>query len=411
MISKTYYPGKRETLYDQKVDETLAGVLYFNPVVMNSQTFEDTVASAKKKLVEVVESKSEPFVPTTESGIMDFALKVDAFVFPILLFLYRLVRTASINVGTIIKSFIATLSALFSSKRYQSTKNVLSNTQTVVSYYGVKNAEVVKEFSKNQYSRLKKFSLPLSLNHVFLRSLLSIRPSFINFKFHTPVISLPSAAKMRLSLALAFLFISFASMAILLAPLAISQVSNILMPYAAQNNAVPTPTPIAYNSYYQEEENPLYPIREFRISVPKISLESNIVDNVDPSIEGEYKDKLQFGVAHAKGSYLPPETGGPVYLFAHSTDTIFNIARFNAKFYSVRELESGDEIDLFFNNKKYSYRVRSKEIINPQQIDRVRQTDADLILQTCWPPGTDWQRLVVYADLVSDTTVTAEQVI
>lgn len=391
MITKTYNPGKLETLYDQKVHATLAGVLYFNPVAIDSSLFEDKVALAKQELVEVVEPKSESFVPNTESGIINFALKVDAFVFPILLFIYR------------------KLTSLFTHEGYQKTKNVLSNTQTVVTYYGVKNADAIKAFSKSKYSKIKKFSLPISLNHAFLISLLSTRPNFVNFNFKRPVFSLPSAAKMRLSFALAFLCISFASMAILLAPLAISQVSSILMPYATQNSVVPTPNPIAYNSYYQAEENPLYPIREFRISVPKINLESNIVDNVDPNIEGEYKDKLQFGVAHAKGSYLPPENGGPVYLFAHSTDTIFNIARFNAKFYSVRELEAGDEIELFFNNKKYSYRVKSKEVINPQEIERVRQTDADLILQTCWPPGTDWQRLVVYADLVSDSAEVAEQ--
>lgn len=406
MITKTYHPGKIETLYDQNKHAVLAGVLYFNPIA-STNLFEDTIEAAKQELGVDEAAKTSSFVPVTESGITDFALKVDAFVFPILVFIYQSFISGLAFIAPTIKSLVLSLRSLLTSSHYQKTKSILSNSQTVVTYYGVKNAEAVKEFSKSNYSKLKTFKLPLSLYPVFLRSLLTIKPRLFTFKATT--ISLPNAAKMRLTLALTFLFISFASMAVLLAPLAISQVTSILMPYSAQSSLKPTPTPIAYNSYYQAEENPLYPIREFRISVPKISLESNIVDNVDPSIEGEYKDKLQFGVAHAKGSYLPPESGGPVYLFAHSTDTIFNIARFNAKFYSVRELESGDEIDIFFNNKKYSYRVRSKEIINPQQIDRIRQTDADLILQTCWPPGTDWQRLVVYADLVSDSAETADQ--
>lgn len=405
MITKTYNPGQVQTLYDQNEHTSIAGVLYFKRVnsialeqkLVDFSTFEDKVASAKQELTDEIEPKVSPFILRTESGIMDFALKIDAIVYPILLLVYRFIINASLQTKPFVLVLINKISRFFSLERYQNTKTAFAKTKTVLS----KTPTVVK--------KLKGFNLPLPLNYILLKSLLNIKPRLFNFRVNMPTISLPSMARMRLSLAIAFLLISFGSMSILLAPLVISQVNSVLMPYSTQNSVNPTPSPITYNSYYKAEENSLYPISEFRISVPKINLDSKIVDNVDPNIEGEYKDKLQFGVAHAKGSYLPPETGGPVYLFAHSTDTIFNIARFNAKFYSVRELEAGDEIDLFFNNKKYSYRVRVKEVINPQEIDRVRQTDADLVLQTCWPPGTDWQRLVVYADLVSDLAVPVER--
>lgn len=140
-------------------------------------------------------------------------------------------------------------------------------------------------------------------------------------------------------------------------------------------------------------------IKDFRIVIPKININSNIIDNVDTQKEKEYKEQLKNGVAHAKGSYLPNENG-PVYLFSHSTDSIFNITQYNAQFYALKELAKDDSASIFLNGKEYKYRVTAMQILNPEEIEVIRQTKADLIMQTCWPPGTDWQRLIVYADKV-----------
>jgi sortase A len=92
-----------------------------------------------------------------------------------------------------------------------------------------------------------------------------------------------------------------------------------------------------------------------------------------------------------------PGEGGPVFLFAHSTDTIFNIARFNAKFFYAKDLKQGDEIQIDFKGKKYNYLIDHSVIVSPEDVETVRQTPADLILMTCTPPGTDWQRLLIFA--------------
>lgn len=140
---------------------------------------------------------------------------------------------------------------------------------------------------------------------------------------------------------------------------------------------------------------------DFSISIPKINVQSPIVANVDPGSSEDYQKVLsENGVAHAKGSYVPGERG-PMVLFAHSTDTVANILRFNAKFYAAKELEIGDEIDIEFNHKQYQYFVDSKKIVNPQDIDTIRSSNADLVLSTCYPPGTSWQRLIIFAKLAS----------
>lgn len=137
--------------------------------------------------------------------------------------------------------------------------------------------------------------------------------------------------------------------------------------------------------------------KDFKLFIPKIGLVSDISPSVDLENEEDYKKQLlTTGVAHAKGSYFPGQKGS-VFLFAHSTDTIFNIARFNAKFFSLGELKNGDEILITYLGKDYKYLVIDRQVINPEQVDLIRDAGDDLILMTCTPPGTDWQRLTIFA--------------
>lgn len=136
----------------------------------------------------------------------------------------------------------------------------------------------------------------------------------------------------------------------------------------------------------------------FSVVIPKIGAASDVVANVDPWDVQEYEQVLQDNVAHAKGTYFPGQ-GSNIYLYSHSTDTEANIARFNAVFYLLRKLESGDKIIIFFSDKKYIYEVEKKVIVSPESIEWITQRSDDevLILQTCDPPGTTWNRLLVIA--------------
>lgn len=140
---------------------------------------------------------------------------------------------------------------------------------------------------------------------------------------------------------------------------------------------------------------------EFELYIPKIGLKSKVIPNVDPNSAEDYKKVLsETGIAHAKGSYLPDQKKGPVYLFAHSTDGFWDINAFNAKFYALRQLSSGDEIDIAYHGQKYKYQVEGQQVIEADDLSFVQKSTADLLLQTCWPPGTDWQRLIVSAKLI-----------
>lgn len=148
----------------------------------------------------------------------------------------------------------------------------------------------------------------------------------------------------------------------------------------------------------------------FSIYIPKIGAKSQITDNVDPVNEKAYLSALKNGVAHAAGSVFPGMDGA-TYLFAHSSEAGLQGAQYNTIFYLLRELKApegqtpGDEIYVFFLDKVYKYRVTAKHTVNSDDthwLTEARLGSQRLILQTCWPPGTAWKRLVVVAEPVEE---------
>lgn len=141
------------------------------------------------------------------------------------------------------------------------------------------------------------------------------------------------------------------------------------------------------------------PNTDFSIIIPKIGAAEGIVANTDPSNESEYLSVLSRAIAHAKGTSFPG-LGATTYLFAHSADSFWNVGRYNAVFYLLKELVPGDEVYVYFQNKRFTYVVYDSKIIDAQDIqyiDSKSDIGERLILQTCWPPGTAWKRQLVFA--------------
>lgn len=137
---------------------------------------------------------------------------------------------------------------------------------------------------------------------------------------------------------------------------------------------------------------------QFGIIIPKIGANAPIFPNVDAGNPDEYLSTLEKGVAHAAGTVFPGISGN-IYLFAHSTDAFWNVGRYNAIFYLLKELENGDEVDVFYKGNRHIYRVVNKLIVDPSEVHylTVPTTHEQLTLQTCWPPGTTLKRLIVFA--------------
>ena len=141
----------------------------------------------------------------------------------------------------------------------------------------------------------------------------------------------------------------------------------------------------------------------FSIVIPKIGANARIVTGVDTANERAYAAALKQGVAQALGTAFPGE-GGHIFLFAHSTDYWWNVSTYNAVFYLLGKLIKGDDINIFYKGERFVYRVIDTKIVDPSEVEYItRKTNVEfLTLQTCWPLGTTFKRLLVFATRVAE---------
>lgn len=143
---------------------------------------------------------------------------------------------------------------------------------------------------------------------------------------------------------------------------------------------------------------------EFSLIIPELGINAKVKDSVSLVDSQEYESALIEGVAHAERTSFPDQPG-TVYIFGHSTDYSWNVTRYNAYLYPLKYLKGGEEIIIIYKGKFFIYRVKEKKIANANDLQYLVSQSGEnrLVLQTCWPPGTSWKRLIVVATPVKKT--------
>ncbi|MER7361765.1 class E sortase [Nonomuraea wenchangensis] len=117
-------------------------------------------------------------------------------------------------------------------------------------------------------------------------------------------------------------------------------------------------------------------------------------------VEGVGADQLRKGPGHYPGSALPGQIGNFV-VSGHRTT-------YAAPFNRLDELERGDEIVVDAREARYTYRVTSQDVVEPDEVDvlapvpgkpDIRPIRAYITLSTCHPEFSAAQRLIVYGVL------------
>jgi LPXTG-site transpeptidase (sortase) family protein len=141
-------------------------------------------------------------------------------------------------------------------------------------------------------------------------------------------------------------------------------------------------------------------MKSYAIVIPKLKLQERVTAGVDPTSKVAYIPALTVGVAQAAGTALPGE-GGVGYYFAHSSGTAGGPQQ-RAEFYLLGQLVPGDEVQVFYRGQEYRYTVTDKRVVWPNDVSFLHDgnTGDRIVLQTCWPIGTDLQRLLVFAERV-----------
>lgn len=217
----------------------------------------------------------------------------------------------------------------------------------------------------------------------------------------------------QITMALGGLFLAFAfgGLMFLVGPLAVNEVRQKVKEARVDNLPVEERAEVrkaeqvTFGDYVAQELIPtdLNPADEsFSVVIPKIGVNSKVIADVNANDADEYNEALKEGLAQARGSVDPGEKGD-TFIFGHSTDYTWNIQRFNALFYNLKELEEGDKVYVYHEGEARAYTVTGKEVYEPTDVSFLdpNKDHERLVLQTCWPPGTVLKRLIVFAEPMS----------
>ncbi|PJB09082.1 hypothetical protein CO122_00045 [bacterium (Candidatus Gribaldobacteria) CG_4_9_14_3_um_filter_33_9] len=154
--------------------------------------------------------------------------------------------------------------------------------------------------------------------------------------------------------------------------------------------------PLLVNSVAKLENNQEL---ENTIEIPSLGIEAPIIFPKTNTID-EIESSLKKGVVHFPLSVLPGENGMTV-IVGHSAPPNWPKINYDGVFSRLNDLKNGDEIFVWFNNHKYIYKVKEKYILKRGESisDESMNSKSILALVSCWPPGKDYQRMLVRAEL------------
>ncbi|MGB4420190.1 MAG: sortase [Candidatus Saccharimonadales bacterium] len=149
---------------------------------------------------------------------------------------------------------------------------------------------------------------------------------------------------------------------------------------------------------------------EPRLIIPKINVDVPVLYGVGNDYASQMK-AMEKGVAQfaIPGANSRPGQIGNTVLSGHSSNDLFDTGDYKFIFAQLDKLQKGDTIYLNYKSKRYTYVVTKKEVVKPNQVDKliVNTKIPILTLITCTPLGTALNRLLVTAEQISPDPSTA----
>ncbi len=141
-------------------------------------------------------------------------------------------------------------------------------------------------------------------------------------------------------------------------------------------------------------------------NVPIVRVSSeNLIQRDWKALEKDIQEALRGGVVHYPGTSLPGENGN-IVVTGHSSYFPWDPGRFKDVFALLHDVEVGDRVVVYYNQKKFIYEIKEKFEVKPTQIEVLKQTETEtLTLITCTPVGTNLRRLIVIAKPVEETSL------
>lgn len=138
----------------------------------------------------------------------------------------------------------------------------------------------------------------------------------------------------------------------------------------------------------------------YSLSIPKLGITAPILFGENSS--EEYLQRLLKQGVVAYPDSVPIGSEGTTVILGHSAPPGWPKIRYDWVFSDLNSLRAGDQIQVLGDGKEYTYEVTKKFFLaKGQEIPIVSITGSKsiIILLTCWPPGIDYKRIAVQAEL------------
>ncbi|MBP9779844.1 class E sortase [Candidatus Gracilibacteria bacterium] len=155
---------------------------------------------------------------------------------------------------------------------------------------------------------------------------------------------------------------------------------------------------------------------ENRIIIPRLGKNVPLID-VFHDTDADYlemheifMEELRKGVVRYPDTARPGEIGN-VFIFGHSSNYPWVKSEYNDIFALLDTLKDGDDVVIFYGQKKFTYRITDRAIVKPGDMEVLESRDPnkkELALMTCWPIGTTLERIILFAELVENETDTSK---
>lgn len=152
------------------------------------------------------------------------------------------------------------------------------------------------------------------------------------------------------------------------------------------------------------ENMPVYP-SDNRIIIPRIGKNVPLVNVPDHdnwiALESNIQEALRDGVVVHPISQDPSQNGN-FFATGHSSYYTWDPGRFKDVFALLHEVKIGDTVEVYWEGKKYVYKIEEEKVVPPTEVSVLDQPDdrRELTLMTCTPIGTNKNRLILKGTLV-----------
>lgn len=143
-----------------------------------------------------------------------------------------------------------------------------------------------------------------------------------------------------------------------------------------------------------------------RVVIPTIWKNVPLIDIKNKTVSGQnelndiFMNELENWVIRYPWSVKPGEIWN-TFIFWHSSNFPWIKWDYNDVFALLDNVQINDDIIIYYNQKKYVYKIKKKDVISPGNVSILKEntTKSQVLLMTCWPIWTTLNRLILTWEL------------